>query len=209
MRKYLLKIGLIICVLAAVLFSVLKNTAEGVLLEMLQKVAGEEIMLGMARIHFDSAVPDEGCWLSACVRLEDVKIIIPDHSLTLGTVHLRWPLKYPLRLMFDGQNDEKTTLKGVAFQDHLMISQMDISDDVFRVTGTLSLQVKPALVVDGIVETKGLMTFLASYLQPELLSAMRPFLSNNTQLLRLGTDKGWLTVNNWPLWPIGVTENTF
>lgn len=209
MSKIVLKTGLILATLVLVLAIVLKNAAEDILLETVQNTPQNTFYLGFLEGHFETVAPVSTCFFSACVQLENVELRTSTHHISLGDVLVRWPLKYPFRLELSGQKEEKTIFEALLFQESLELTHLDIQDGAFQLVGRASLKLKPQPSIEGVIEATGLWTFLGPYLPPQWALAVHSIVSDVSQVFWLGTEEGWVTVNQWRLMPLTGNASFF
>ncbi len=154
-------------------------------------------------VRFDKA--EDTCLLRPCVRFDNVYVRVMDKEFNGGTVTVEIPFSWPPRVDIQSLSDNSAdmTINATLDNNLLNVHEFNVSSGDFKadLNGQIDTQTGK-FTAD--MDTKNLSSFLTPYIPQDFQHVTNLFLSDARQNLKLSEKNGWLTVGNFPVFPLNM-----
>ncbi len=193
-----------------VLFIILLAIAVGFKMFLMTTLTGtlnafvKKIDTPFLTVRFDKA--EDTCLLRPCVRFDNVYVRLMDKEFNGGTVTVEVPFSWPPRVDIQSQTDNTPadmTINATLDNNLLNVHEFNVSSGDFKadLNGQIDTQTGK-FTAD--MDTKNLSSFLMPYIPQDFQHVTTLFLSDARQNLKLSEKNGWLTVGNFPVFPLDM-----
>ena len=193
-----------------VLFLILLAVAVGFKIVLMKTLTGtlntfvKKIDTSYLTVRFDKV--EDTCLLRPCVQFDNVYVRLLDKEFTGGTVTVEIPFSWPPRVDIQSvPTDDKTNITINASLDNnlLTVQEFNVSDGDFSadLNGQIDTQTGK---FSADMDTKNLSSFLTPYIPQDFQHVTNLFLSDAKQNLKLSEKNGWLTIGNFPVFPLDM-----
>ncbi|MBR4927252.1 MAG: hypothetical protein IKY98_02880 [Alphaproteobacteria bacterium] len=193
-----------------VLFLILLATAVGFKMVLMTTLTGtlntfvRKIDTPFLTVRFDKA--EDTCLLRPCVRFDNVYVRLMDKEFNGGTVTVEIPYSWPPRVDIQSKPDDNKadmTINATLNNSLLNIHEFNVSSGDFKadLNGQIDTQTGK-FTAD--MDTQNLSSFLMPYIPQDFQHVTNLFLSDARQNLKLSEKNGWLTVGNFPVFPLNM-----
>ena len=156
-------------------------------------------------IRFDKA--EDTCWLRPCLQIQNLYIRALDKEFHGGTVAIEVPYKWPLGIDIKSlpSDTSNIAIDATLNQNTLNVQKLNITSGDFSadLNGWFDTQ---TMKFNADMNTQNLARFITPYIPQNMQFISSLFLSDNLQNLKLADKDGWLTIGEFPVFPLDINS---